>query len=1661
MRKEYDLAHPDGPDLLTRIGIRGHGHWWHSETSGDTANDLELLSIGTPRNTRERAEVSALQMKQQIRDAGVMGPVVAGEEFDRLDADYKRLMSVMGADDVGFDSEGKFVVMDASGDPATLGRFDKEGNFLPQDGFTSEDLAIAMTVGKISAENYRAATDRVADAIATALVVTAAIVTTALTGGAAASIWIPVLVTMAAGVAAMGVKYAIKGGRYGTEEMAFDLATTMIQAATAGVGAAAGAALRGGGKAVGALARNIRLSEQMLATAATGGTATARQALPALTLGQEMFVGALSQGLAGGASAAINPASYHSDHYASDILNGIIRGSMSGAIGAGVTRGVVGGVTKLARGIGAVSGAREALARGATLADAQRFAAARSRLYSTSALTEVGGRALGSATSSAVSRAIEHGYNHALLGQKMTATAFWDDVGMAFAQGLIQGAGEGMADRAMRGLSRTRLREHAFTTRDDIHDYRQRAADAVLREGRRLGRIPPASEAVTPGAHPPTVGEPAATPGHDGRTAGPTIGVDESGAAVPARLAAPETETPASSAHPSTETEPTAAPARHVTEAEREPVPILRTDDPEGGTDKKALTPANDNPGGAKHQRVALSETDMLSMPKAMEGSVFVHPDSKDLMAANDNFGRLINADPTREAAIHFNPVTGEYVVIQGGAKAVAIIRPGGELSGPGAGGRLVTMEGVPQSGGYWIVHSHFHPNRPGQPGTAFIRRLPSGFGGGDFGVLHFESTGLALGRRSSRIYYSDDGKVAYTDFGIEPGHPKGTYWIDYPDPVTGNRVRQHFETPEKYGQFLKGVRDNPELAAAGGTPGLRTADTDAPTVAPPRALAPGSEERALTPADRTSVRALADEIENLVDHRRILGVLAERGASENLMKTAKEWVGQIEASSRSMVHALGLVGEADSMARLHLIMNDHDLSVPLRQAIADSVLEATRAHMVATGQLDPGEPLMLLFHGAPDKRTSSIKRDGIDMGRIGGGSEDDFGRGFYLTSHVEAALTYRSKLGAPPGEIFPFVLRARDVGTTVDVSPGGAHRAAWEAFVMTRLTEFGNVRPLRPIDFQTLLEGRLPFGTVDAFGNRGRVFEAFLVELARTTGRPELATPDFVNGELGGPMTSGVGTGDQQAARTTRVADVLNDQMGFRRSTPVESNEGPILRMADEPEGPQSPKADEKAEIKLLPKAQSDEKSATAKSADDTETAVVPEPEKASKSPAPKPAIDPAHEDQALARMRTRGGGPIVDSIAALAKLDRPAAMAVLHAETDAEAKAALANFRDQLIAKGMNPAQADARARRLDLARATLGGRFRTEVEFFAGKGAVSTKDLSPKLAAWVTQSAVLQYVHAQNPTLFHELHTRFVAAKAGKGGKNRAPNFERFVIKALARVDPVLFARAGIRSRDEAVIRMVEGGHHIAPDVDEIVTAGKARPPSQSGAEIDDPATVKVGMRVDHEEHGRGTVQQVSKGGVARIHFDPPSGAKVRVPVEDGELKVALEPDPRFDKIPPVIRSKAEMDAQFKAIETHRTDMDLPVYAHGNGESGTVARLELAGEAFHGTNSGLDPANFALPLGARRELFERLAKSFGLKVENLGQAKFLSHAEAEALIRAYTRFGALPEVVELFVDRPTCPSCNQDLIKLAKLLGVKELKNLLSRPEQSAADPEVMRP
>src|SRR5205814_2498905 len=85
----------------------------------------------------------------------------------------------------------------------------------------------------------------------------------------------------------------------------------------------------------------------------------------------------------------------------------------------------------------------------------------------------------------------------------------------------------------------------------------------------------------------------------------------------------------------------------------------VRTADEEGG--RRPPAAANDNPGAKPvRARAALADGEILRMGSVAEGSIFIHPESTNLHAANDNFGRLLNADPSREVAIYYNPGTGE-----------------------------------------------------------------------------------------------------------------------------------------------------------------------------------------------------------------------------------------------------------------------------------------------------------------------------------------------------------------------------------------------------------------------------------------------------------------------------------------------------------------------------------------------------------------------------------------------------------------------------------------------------------------------------------------------------------------------------------------------------------------------------------------------------------------------------------------------------------------------------------------------------------------------------------------------------------------------------------------------------------------------------------------
>ncbi len=922
---DYAAAHRGEPGLEEVLGINGH-HWnWHNWNgatfSGDDANEIEIAFMGVPQNPQERGEVALRIMDQQIDQSGFLGRALAGEEYDDLKDNAAELRRLMGVSKGEIDSRGRIraTVDPQTGQPLKWGNFDKNGDFVPVEKGDATAFERAIVLSRITADNYVAAVDKIANFIATALVVIAAVVSTIATGGAAASIWIPVLVTAGAGLVGIGLNVAIKGERYSRDDIVRDLVSTVVQAATAGIGAAAGAALRGGAPALKALAGSLRMSEQALAKAA-GQQAMLR----ALTLAEDVAIGAGTSALAGTATTALDPAARRADNYGMQVLGSFFRGIAGGAASAGAMRGVMGGTSNLARSFGARSGAREALARGASPMAASRFAALRARAFGTSALTEIGGRALATGAANALSRGSEMAFDNVFMGKSYTAGQFWDEMLKAGVQGVFQGGLEGGADRGMRRLSKQRAAEHAWTQQDDAADYRRRGAEAAYDEAVRTGLI----ENVT-APRPAAEGGPGAPPRAPGVPGAPEAEEGAAPARRPEDAAEPDETVPV----PPRPDETAPAPPRPDEPGLDEGAMPARTADEDPAGAGRIIAAANDNPDAPRHVRIALDETVMLSMGKLPEGSVLVHPDSRNLNAANDNFGRLINADPSREVAVYHNPITGEYIVVQGAETWVASVRPGGELERIGAA-LPVSRAGVPEPGGHWVLRHHYHPNRPGEAGTRFSRRLPSG-ATGDFGVNIREAKTYRYDQHSSRIYFIDNGRVNYTDFGFHAD--TGKVWVNFPDPVTGARTRQEFADVGAYNAYLGRVIADPTLAAAGAHPGpARTADAGADTGPPaarpaaadeaggprlarsadeaaePRALAPGSKERELTTGDRAAVAKLVADLTEVVEHRKAVDLLKDQGASEATLKAARGWTDQAIAERAPAVKALGLVGEAE-----------------------------------------------------------------------------------------------------------------------------------------------------------------------------------------------------------------------------------------------------------------------------------------------------------------------------------------------------------------------------------------------------------------------------------------------------------------------------------------------------------------------------------------------------------------------------------------------------------------------------------------------------------------------------------------------------------------------------------------------------------------------------
>lgn len=251
---------------------------------------------------------------------------------------------------------------------------------------------------------------------------------------------------------------------------------------------------------------------------------------------------------------------------------------------------------------------------------------------------------------------------------------------------------------------------------------------------------------------------------------------------------------------------------------------------------------------------------------------------------------------------------------------------------------------------------------------------------------------------------------------------------------------------------------------------------------------------------------------------------LGEVGAG--LVRVVRLAVAAIGEAAAAVRRAVGwLAGELRAMAT--------ELGAALDElgALFEEILgRAPRLEGEGAGAAEraAGRPKITLMHG-----TQEIGPEGLDAlgeGRIDvahtGGAHQDLGRGFYLTTDRETAAAYARPRGSVPGgmqHVLSFDVPVEDLGTVVDIRPGGNFRAAWEQFLDT---------PDRLGITPRYLYGQPGFSDV-----RGAAFEDFL----RSIGRQDA---DTILAPLGDDVFVGVGAGyetTQVCIRSQRVADRLN----------------------------------------------------------------------------------------------------------------------------------------------------------------------------------------------------------------------------------------------------------------------------------------------------------------------------------------------------------------------------------------------------------------------------------------------------------------------------------------------------------------------------------------
>lgn len=233
----YFKKHPDASKRLL------------SEFSGDDLEKMQLLMLGKIETDRQRWEAAKIRWSYtRGSGSGTLNPVVgaamgpagafltmpgapkvssnlfwdlltdSGRVMDLNFQTMQKMIQERGGEGKAFDPDGMLVALSGDDSGTALDQ---------QNAFRRQESSLQS-----SEEMYHKSMDAITDLIATVagIVVGAAIII--FTGGAAG----PVVVTLLSGLTEMATKMALKGSRYGIEEMALDAGVLAIQVATAGLG---------------------------------------------------------------------------------------------------------------------------------------------------------------------------------------------------------------------------------------------------------------------------------------------------------------------------------------------------------------------------------------------------------------------------------------------------------------------------------------------------------------------------------------------------------------------------------------------------------------------------------------------------------------------------------------------------------------------------------------------------------------------------------------------------------------------------------------------------------------------------------------------------------------------------------------------------------------------------------------------------------------------------------------------------------------------------------------------------------------------------------------------------------------------------------------------------------------------------------------------------------------------------------------------------------------------------------------------------------------------------------------------------------------------------------------------------------------------------------